>query len=559
MAGAEASEATESSGKSGRGKWNVVLALASAQFIMVLDSTVMNVSIEEVITDLDTTVTEMQLAIASYTLCMAALMLLGGKIGDIIGRLKAFRIGLVLFGIGAGITSLAPSIGVLIAGWSVIEACGAALMIPAVAALIASNYEGRDRALCFGIIGGVVGAAAAAGPIIGGAVATALSWRWVFGAEVVIVAVLLVGSRVIKDMPRPERIPKLDKVGAVLSASGLGLFVLGIVQSTTWGWIQPKDPPTIDGTAITPLGFSPVPFLMLAGVVLVMFFMHWERRVAERGGDALLRISMLKIPRLRSGLSSMAVMMFVMGGTFFVLPLYLQIVEGKDPLQTGLHILPLSIAVFFVSLGGARLSNRVAPRRLIRLGMLTIVAGIVFLQATIEPGLELIEFDVAMFVIGAGMGLMASQIANVNLSSVGERDTSEVGGLQGTAQNLGTALGTALIGSILLTTLLASFDNKIEANPTIPSTVQAKVKEKTKKGIQFVPADDVAATLKQGGVPESVAKPIVDDYSDAQITALKTALGGVAVIVVLAFPVTRKLPAEPLADPGDDAAVTTAA
>ena len=152
------------SGKSGRGKWNVVLALASAQFIMVLDSTVMNVSIEEVITDLDTTVTKMQLAIAAYTLCMAALMLLGGKIGDIIGRLKAFRIGLVLFGIGAGITSIAPSIGVLIAGWSVIEACGAALMIPAVAALIASNYEGRDRAICFGIIGGVVGAACGGRP-----------------------------------------------------------------------------------------------------------------------------------------------------------------------------------------------------------------------------------------------------------------------------------------------------------------------------------------------------------------------------------------------------------
>ena len=162
-------------------------------------------------------------------------------------------------------------------------------------------------------------------------------------------------------------------------------------------------------------------------------------------------------------------MMFVMGGTFFVLPLYLQIVEGKDPLQTGLHILPLSIAVFFVSLGGARLSNRVAPRRLIRIGMLTIVVGIVFLQATIEPGLELIEFDLAMAVIGAGMGLMASQIANVNLSSVGERDTSEVGGLQGTAQNLGTALGTALIGSILLTSLLGSFDNKVEANPAIPA------------------------------------------------------------------------------------------
>jgi EmrB/QacA subfamily drug resistance transporter len=552
MAGPGEQDLSTTAARTGRGKWNVVLALASALFIMTLDSTVMNVSIDQVITDLDTTVTKMQLAIASYTLCMAALMLVGGKIGDIIGRKRAFRIGLCLFGLGAGITSVAPSIGVLIIGWSIIEACGAALMVPAISALVASNYEGRDRALCFGIIGGVVGAAAAAGPLIGGAVATALSWRWVFGAEVVIVLFLLVGSRVIQDMPRPDRIPKLDKVGAVLSASGLGLFVLGIVQSTDWGWIHPKESPEIGGTAIEPFGFSVVPFLLLTGAVLILCFLEWERRVNERGGDALLRTSMLKIPRLRSGLSSMGAMMFALGGVFFTLPLYLQIVEGKDPFDTGLHILPLSLAVVLVSFGGARLSNRVAPRRLIRVGMLTIVAGVTFLLATIEPGLEQIQFDLAMAVVGAGIGLMSSQIGNVNLSSVSQRDTSEVGGLQGTSQNLGQAMGTALIGSILLTILLGSFDNKIQDNPAIPKSVQSQIQSQTQAGIQFVPADDVSEALKQGGVSESDAKPIVDDYEDAQITALKTALGGVGVVILLALSVTRRLPTEPLApqEPG---------
>ena len=541
MEGAEA--------KGGLGKWRVVLALASAQFIMVLDSTVMNVSIQEVIDDLDTTVTSMQLAIASYTLCMAALMLLGGKIGDIIGRLRAFRIGLVLFGLGAGITSVAPSIEVLIIGWSIIEACGAALMLPAVAALIASNYEGRDRAIGFGIIGGVIGAAAAAGPIIGGAVATALSWRWVFGGEVVVVLVLLLFSRVILDQPR-ERIPKLDKVGALLSASGVGLAVLGIVQSTDWGWVNVKDAPVVAGTEITPFGLSVVPFLILAGLVLIGLFVSWERRVMERGGDPLLRLPLLEIPSLRSGLQTMTVMMFVMGGVFFVLPLYLQIVEGKDPFDTGLHILPLSVAVFVVALTASRMSSRIAPRTLVRTGMGVIVAGSVFLLATIEPDLEIVAFDLAMAVIGVGMGLMASQLANVNLSSVGEKDTSEVGGLQGTAQNLGTALGTALIGSILLTGLLASFDDKITANPDIPAKVRTEIQDKTQKGIAFVPADDAEQQLVEAGLPQSQAKSIADDYQDAQITALKIALTGVAVAVVLGFAGTRRLPGEPLAPPG---------
>ena len=172
----------------GKPKWAVLIALCSGQFVMVLDSTVMNVSIERVIEDLDTTVSTMQLAIATYTLTTASLMLLGGKIGDIIGRRLAFRIGLVTFGLGALITALSQSMVVLIAGWSILEAVGAALMIPAIIALIAGNYEGRDRVIAFGAIGGIAGAAAAAGPIIGGWVATIGSWRDIFAAEAVITA-----------------------------------------------------------------------------------------------------------------------------------------------------------------------------------------------------------------------------------------------------------------------------------------------------------------------------------------------------------------------------------
>ena len=269
----------------GRG-WSVVIALGSAQFIMVLDSTVMNVSIERVIQDLDTTVTRMQLAIATYTLTTAALMMLGGKIGDIIGRRRAFRIGLVTFGVGATITAAAPSIGVLVLGWSILEAIGAALMIPAVAALITSNYTGRERAIAFGIIGGIAGAAAAAGPIIGGWVSTEFSWRVVFAAEGVIVIGLLLASRLIRDARREGPRPRLDGVGAALSASGLALLVLGIVQSTDWGWIEPKGALSIAGVEITPFGFSVVPFLIVAGIALLAAFAAWERRMVARGHDA---------------------------------------------------------------------------------------------------------------------------------------------------------------------------------------------------------------------------------------------------------------------------------
>jgi len=552
--GDDSAAATEA--KTGLAKWSVVLGLASAQFIMVLDSTVMNVSIQDVIDDLDTTVAEMQLAIASYTLVTAALMMLGGKIGDIIGRRLAFRIGLVTFGIGAGITSIAPSIGVLILGWSVIEAMGAALMIPAVSALISSNYQGKDRAISFGIVGGVIGVAAAAGPIIGGWASTELSWRYVFGAEVVIALILLAGSRVIRDSHRHGPAPKLDKVGAGLSFAGLALAVLGIVQSTEWGWVHPKDALTLFGTEIEPFGLSVVPFLIVTGVFLMGLFVSWERRVTERGGDPLVRLSLLDISRLRSGLSSMTVMMFTMGGVFFVLPLYLQIVLGKDPLDTGVHILPLSIAVLITSLIASRLSARVAPRTIVRLGIGLIVIGSLTLMASMDLEIKRTELFIAMAIVGVGMGCMASQLANVNLSSVGEKDSSEVGGLQGTAQNLGTALGTAIIGSILLSSLLSAFDHKIANNPAIPAKTRTEINQHTEKGIEFVPVDAAEQVLTQNGVPKDQVQQIATDYSDAQVQALKIALGGVAVVVLLSFPVTRKLPGEPLNAPGATAAGT---
>lgn len=533
------------------------MALASAQFIMVLDSTVMNVSIQKVIDDLDSTVTRMQLAIAAYTLTMAALMMVGGKVGDIIGRRRAFRLGLVLYGVGAAITAAAPTMGVLIFGWSVVEAIGAALMIPAVTALIAANYEGADRALCYGIIGGMAGAAAAAGPIIGGWVSTQWSWRDVFAAEAVIVLGLLAASRVIRDLPRPVRPPRLDLVGAVLSALGLALVVLGVVQSTEWGWVEPKGALTIAGTAIEPLGFSVVPFLILAGLGLLYAFATWERRIVVAGRDPLVRLEMLRIPRLRAGLAAMCVMTLALGGTFFVLPLYLQIVLGKDPLETGIAVLPLSIAVFVVSLGASRLSSRIPPRRIVRVGMIAILLGSLLLMATVDQELRSVEFGAAIAVVGIGLGLMASQIGNINLSSVGASQTSEVGGLQGTAQNLGTAVGTALIGSILLGSLTGAFDRHVESNPELPAKVRSQVTSKTKQGLQFVPASAASSALSGAGLPSKQVAELDSDYRDSQITALKVALGGVAIIGLAGLTTTRRLPAEPLSAEDSPPAAST--
>ncbi len=532
-----------------RFKWTVLIALCSGQFVMVLDSTVMNVSIQKVIEDLDTKVQTMQLAIATYTLTTAALMLIGGKLGDIYGRRLAFRIGLVTFGAGALTTALAPSMGILILGWSILEAMGAALMIPAIISLLASNYEGRDRIVAYGAIGGIAGAAGAAGPIIGGWVATVGSWRDVFAGEAVIMVFLLAVSTVIRDAPLGRARPRLDVVGGLLSASGLALAVLGIVQSSTWGWIHPKEAPTIGGTAVEPFGFSVVPFLIVAGLILVGGFALWERRVAAAGRDTLVDLSMLRLAQLRAGLGTMSVMFLCLGGIFFLMPLYLQIVLGKDPLETGIDLLPMSLAVFFVAMGASRLSSRLAPRLLIQLGLLFVAAGAALLIVTIDPSFDSLPFSGSVLVIGIGLGLIASQVTNVNLASAGPEKTSETGALQGTAQNLGSALGTAVIGSLLLSLLTTTFDHRVENNTALPYGPRHTVSEKTSSGLEFIPAEEAAGALHQKGVPAPIVAQLEANYSESQVDALKIGIGGVAVIALLGLGVTRRLPSSPLRAP----------
>ena len=266
-----------------------ILILGAAQFVMVLDTTVMNVSISEVVDDLDTTVTSVQLAITAYALVMAAFMLTGAKLGDLFGRRRIFAIGLGIYGTGSLITALSPNLGVLLFGWSFTEGIGAVLVIPAIASLTAANYTGQERALAFGMLGGIAGAGVAAGPLIGGFVTSALTWRLVFAGEtVVVIAILAFGVRRILDGPRPERAP-LDVVGAALSALGLGLAVFGILKSSSWGLITPTGALTIDGHRITPFGLSVVPFLIAAGVIVLAMFRSWEQRVVGRGGVPLLR------------------------------------------------------------------------------------------------------------------------------------------------------------------------------------------------------------------------------------------------------------------------------
>jgi MFS family permease len=531
-------------------KWFPLTILAAAQFVMVLDSSVMNVSISQIVEDLDTNIQGVQLAITAYTLVMAAFMLAGAKLGDIWGRDRVFAIGLGIYGLGSLTTAISPNLTVLLLGWSLVEGLGAALVIPAIAALIAANYDGKERALAYGLIGGVAGAAIATGPLIGGWVTTTFSWRYVFAAETVIVVAILLVRRRMRSAPKVENPPQLDLVGVGLSAAGLGLAVYGILKSSQWGLIEPRGALTIGGEEITPFGFSVVPFLILAGVVLLGAFAAWEERRERAGRDTLLDRSLLRINPLRAGLTTLMMQQLLLLGMFFVLPVYLQVVLGLDAFETGKRLFPMSVTLFLAALGGPRLAARLSPKRVAQTGLAALGVGALLLLGTIDVQLEETEFAVALAIFGIGAGLLLSQLGNVIISAVDPAQTNEAGGLQGTAQNLGASLGTALIGSVLIAALTTSFVTKVEQNPAVPPAAQESVTEAVQKGIPIIPIDEARDLLVENGVPPDQADAIADDYGEAQLHGLERAIGAIAIFAVLSLWFTRRLPARPLHAPG---------
>jgi Na+/melibiose symporter-like transporter len=374
------------------------------------------------------------------------------------------------------------------------------------------------------------------------------------GETVVVIGILLIRGQIAR-APAADRRPRLDVVGVALSSVGLGLMVFAILRSSVWGFVKPRTPPTINGTEITPLSFSPVPFMVLGGLALLWAFSGWEQRRARLGRDQLLDPTLLGNVQLRAGLSTLLGQQLVLMGTFFVIPVYLQVVLGLDAFETGKRLLPLSVAMLVFALLGPRIAGRRSPRIVAQLGLVAVSLGAIVLLATLDVKLNDTGFRVALALIGAGAGLLASQLGNVIMSSVAPTKTSEGGGLQGTAQNLGSSLGTAIIGAVLLASLATGFSERIADNPNVPAAARETIVAQAAQGIDIVPVDSVEQAAVDGGLTEDQARAVAADYSDAQLDALRLALGAVALAALLSLWFTRGLPTRSLAaEPGVGAA-----
>ncbi|MCX5149642.1 MFS transporter [Streptomyces sp. NBC_00320] len=514
----------------------ILLTLAAGQFLMALDSSVMNVSIATVAEDIGTTVAGMQGAITAYTLVMAMFMISGGKVGALIGRRRAFTIGCVIYGCGSFTTSIAPNLAILMLGWSFLEGVGAALILPAIVALVASNFAVERRPAAYGLVAAAAAIAIGLGPLIGGVATTFFSWRWVFAGEVVVVLVILVLARRAADAP-PEHKPRIDLVGAVLSAVGIGLFVYGLLRTSEWGWFLPK------AGAPSWFALSPVVWLMLGGLLLVWFFFRWEARLVARGTEPLVDPEFLHNRQLTGGLTMFLFQYLVQMGVFFVVPLYLSVALGLSAIKTGVLILPLSISLLASAIGIPKFRPDASPRRVVKLGLLAMLAGALVLLAALDADSGAAVVIVPMLLIGLGMGALASQLGAVTVSAVPDEQSAEVGGIQNTVTNLGASIGTAVAGSILITVLTSSFLTTIEQNPAIPAEVTSQANVKLAGGAPFLSDAQLTTALDEAGANSAVTQAALDANATARIDGLRAALAILALAALTALFFTQRIPA----------------
>jgi MFS family permease len=430
----------------------MILPLALAQFIASYAATNMNVAISSIAKDLGTTVAGVQTAITLFTLTMAALMIPGSKLTDIWGRKRCFVIGLVVYAIGGLLAALSQALPQLIIGYSLLEGVGSALMIPPIYILITVAFpDVKSRAKYFGVVSGAGGLGAAAGPLIGGLVTSAISWRASFGLQILVVLWIIVLARKITEPARAGTRPRFDFIGAVLSAAGLFFLVLGLLQSRTYGFLVSRTDFTIGSTVVIPKGsISPVWLFVGIGVIFLAWFFLHIRSAERKGGAVLLQLRLFRNKTSNLGLGTQTIQWLILQGSFFAVSVYLQEVDHYNAIQTGLMLTPATIGILAASAGADRFARRHPQRWLIIAGFLVTAVGMGLLLALVRQHSGILSWIPGLLLFGIGIGVMLTSSVNVVQSSFPDQDQGEISGLSRSVSNLGSSFGTALVGSVLV-------------------------------------------------------------------------------------------------------------
>ncbi|GAA2039455.1 MFS transporter [Terrabacter terrae] len=479
----------------------LAVLLAMAMFVLVVDTSLMNVSISAVVHDLDTTVSGVQSAIALEALVSAAFILIGSKVGDLFGRKRAYILGLLGYAVGAVAMTVAQGLAAIIVFWAMIGGIGASLLLPAMQSLIHGNFEGAAQKRVYALVGAAAAIAAAVGPLLGGLITTFLSWRVGFLLEALIIAVVLSGVGLVKDVPYTgER--RIDLVGSALSVVGMGGLVLGILVWQEGG------------------GF--VLALLLLGGGALAGLAYWLRRRKSRGQAALLDPDLFTSKAFRLGVSAQMMQQIALGGTMIALPIYLQMVLEYNALQSGLSIAPLSLSMFAIAmLAGKRSGNR-RPAGIIRVGFFLLLLGMLALVPVVPRAQSGWALTLPLLVAGSGLGLLVSQLNNYTLSPITEERVSEAAGVNSAGGSFGLSFGLAFAGAIMLAALSFTFTNMAQSSTVLSSAQQQQVAAALEEDAEVM--SNTALQQQLTGQPPQLQAEVLRINTDARPRALQAAL-----------------------------------
>ena len=525
---------------SGLKKWLPLGVMALALFIVVLDTTILNVSIKAVIGDLHTNLKAVQWVITGYSLLLAAFTITGGRLGDIFGRKKMFMLGAIIFGVGSLMASRAQSASFLLLSVSVVEGIGAALMLPATASLLVSVYRGKDRALAFGVYGAIAGAAATIGPILGGWLTTNYSWRWNYLINPGVIIVLLIGSIVITEAH--ERTPhKPDGLSILLSALGLGGVVYGLIESSTYGWFKAKMNYEILGSTFPLHGISASAYAIFFGLVFVVLFLLRQSMLEAQGKTPLVSTGLLKNRQFMSGTTVLAIAVLGQFGLIFAFPIFLQGLLGKDAFHSGIATLPLSLAIFVASPLAGVLAGKfnVAQRYLIQVGLVLALLGSVLLTLEVSATATVTHFMPGLMCFGFGFGMLISQLANLTLSAASVEMAGEASGVNNTFRQLGTSLGQALIGALLISSLSSQLTHDIAASKVLPAAAKPQITATIAASAASLGAD---STNPKGLTNKAELQEILKIKNDAIVRGVKVGFEATAIALGVGLVASVTLP-----------------
>ncbi len=482
------------------GKLAVLLAMA--MFVLVVDTSLMNVSISAVVRDLDTTVSGVQSAIAIEALVSAAFILIGSKVGDLIGRKRAYVIGLLAYATGALAMTLAQDLRTIMIFWAVIGGLGASLLLPAMQSLVHGNFEGAAQRKAYAFVGAAAAIAAAVGPLLGGFITTYLSWRVAFGMEVVIIAIVLSGIGMVRDAPYTG--PRtVDPVGAVLSVLAMGGLVLSILV-----WQE---------------GGEFVLLLMAIGAVALGSLARWLVRRKRAGQPTLIDPELFAIPTFGLGISQQMLQQIALGGAMIALPIYLQMVLEYSAMEAGLSLAPLSLSMFAVAILAGRKAGGHRPSGIIRIGFLLLAIGMGLLLPIVPRADSGWALAAPLVVAGSGLGLLVSQLNNYTLGPISEERVSEAAGVNSAAGSFGLSFGLAFSGAIMLAALSVSFTAMADDSSILPPDDKEEVAETLEDDAEVMSNTDLEALLAEE--PEEIQDEIVRINTEARPLALQVALG----------------------------------